>query len=298
MASGHFAALQKILDFMEQHLRDDIGVAEISKAVGYSPWYCNRMFKAHFGESMGTYLRSLRMREAKGDLKKGLSIRQVAYDLSFDSHEGFTKAFQRQFGISPSTYMRGGELKEPFLETYEYRTSPEVWGKGANPTPDGLWEFGYYDPASGQSGLMDWTGREFEAPFTKAAATDPFWYCRNRNSGYGMHPGRIVQAVRSFICPRSGTVEVFLSLGRLYNVSSRQAGCTVQLFHGDTPVMPREGPVLLQTQDVTFLTATVHVKKGDRLSLRLDSIGDAVSDGIFLYRQRFGYLEIKEENKV
>lgn len=288
--------LQQILDYMEQHLRERIGVKEIAAAVGYSPWHCNRLFKAYFGESLASYLRQLRMSAAKGDLRESGSIEGVARSLSFHSPEGFSRAFQAQFGITPSRYLQGGVLKEQYEKTYEYRYSDAVWGRGDNPTPDGLWEFAYYDPKTGKYDRMIWDGVCFCAPFEAPDVSDPYWYCRNRNDGYGMHPGKEVRAVRSFLCPHSGTVDVFFSVGRVAKVNASGNPCSVQLFHNDIPLSPIEGAAVLDSTEAVFLTGTCSVCAGDRIHLHLDSMGNVGRDGIFLYRQRIGYLTITDEN--
>ncbi|MBQ1272515.1 MAG: helix-turn-helix transcriptional regulator [Clostridia bacterium] len=287
--------LQQILDYMEQHLREKIGVKEIAASVGYSPWYCNRLFKAYFGESLASYLRQLRMMAAKGDLRESGSIEGVARSLSFDSPDGFSRAFQAQFGITPSRYLQGGVLKEQYVKTYEYRYSDALWGRGDNPTPDGLWEFAYYDAQTGKYDRMEWNGSYFCAPFETASASDPYWYCRNRNDGYGMHPAKGVRAVRSFLCPHGGTVDVFFSVGRVSKVIYAQDNeSAVQLHHNDTPLSPAEGPAVLDNPEAVFLTGTCTVRRGDRISLHLDSMGNSSRDGLFLYRQRIGYRRIDE----
>lgn len=291
----YFKEMQQILDYMEQHLREKISVEEIARAVGYSPWHCNRLFKAYFGESMASYLRQLRMDAAKGALKESGSVERVAKALSFHSPEGFSRAFQAQFGITPSRYLQGGEAKEKFLKIYEYRATPDTWGTGVNPTADGLWEFGYYDLLTEEYGLMEWDGGQFVAPFHAPIVQDTRWYCRHRMDGYGMHPGRMTQSVRVFCCPHSGEIEAFFSVGRIAKVNATGNPCSVQLFHNETPLSPVDGAAVLDNTEAVFLTGTCSVRAGDRISLHLDAMGDSGRDGVFLYRQRIGYLTVTDD---
>ena len=142
---------------------------------------------------------------------------------------------------------------------------------------------------------MPWNGARFEAPYSVADKSDPYWYCRNRAKGYGMHPGREAQAVRTFRCPHSGTVEVFYSLGRMNRGRKSEGACSVQMFLNDLPLYPADAPEILSTTTPKVLRFTCSVQKGDALRLHVDSMGDINRCAVALYRQRIGYLTIEDE---
>lgn len=281
--------VKKIVSFTEQHFRENIGVEDCAKRLGYTPRYCNRMFKNYFGETIGSRLRSLRMQAAKEDLLRLRSVEATARGLSFSSPDGFSRAFRREFGITPTEYLNGEKTKERYAAVFDYTISYGDWMKGENPSHGGVWEYGYYDPETRQYAKMNWNGSRFEAPFEAQSKADPAWYCRNRSYGYGMHPGKTVRAVRTFLCPYGGEVEVFFSAGRMGKVKSPGSPCALRLYHGQTQVFPKDGAVVLQDVSAAFLTARLSVRKGDRISLHLESLGDIHGNGIVLYRQRVRY---------
>lgn len=100
-------AVCKMQSFIEENLDQVISMQDLARISGYSPWYSAKMFKSYTGKTPFEYIRMLRMTEAAKRLKDGRQkIIDVAFDFYFDSHEGFTRAFSKQFGISPLKYSK------------------------------------------------------------------------------------------------------------------------------------------------------------------------------------------------
>jgi len=79
----------------------------LAREAGYSPWHSARIFKELTGKTPFEYIRALRLSRAAEKLRDNkVRIIDVAFDYVFDSHEGFTRAFSRQFGINPRDYTR------------------------------------------------------------------------------------------------------------------------------------------------------------------------------------------------
>lgn len=98
-------AVQRMQSFIEAHLHEPITLHELAQAAGYSPWHAARVFKTLIGMSPFEYIRALRLSRAAVRLRdEDVKIVDVAFDFVFDSHEGFTRAFSRQFGLSPQRY--------------------------------------------------------------------------------------------------------------------------------------------------------------------------------------------------
>ncbi|MDD5190389.1 MAG: AraC family transcriptional regulator, partial [Dehalococcoidales bacterium] len=90
---------------MKQHLGDPISLNALAKIAGYSPWHAARTFKELTGKAPFEYIRARRMTQAASKLQQGgVRIVDVALDFVFESHEGFTRAFTREFGVSPYIY--------------------------------------------------------------------------------------------------------------------------------------------------------------------------------------------------
>ena len=100
-------AVQRMQDYIETNLNRKITLKELANAAGYSPWHAARLFKEVIGKAPFDYIRALRLTEAALLLRDGeMKVVDVAMDFVFDSHEGFTRAFSREFGMAPSKYGR------------------------------------------------------------------------------------------------------------------------------------------------------------------------------------------------
>jgi AraC-like DNA-binding protein len=111
-------AVRKVQIFIESHLNDRITLMDLSRVSGYSQWHIERLFKELTGKTPFEYIRAMRLTKAAFALRDDPSSRKildVALDYVFDSHEGFTRAFSRQFGIPPKAYQRNPEPIPLFL---------------------------------------------------------------------------------------------------------------------------------------------------------------------------------------
>ena len=85
----------------------DVTLDSLSAAAGYSKYYAVRLFKELTGYSPGEYIRALRLTKAAEELRDGNGkIIDAALSHGFDSHDGFTRAFTRLFGLTPHRYSR------------------------------------------------------------------------------------------------------------------------------------------------------------------------------------------------
>jgi AraC family transcriptional regulator len=74
---------------------------------GYSVPHLHRIFSAHEGQSLASYVRRTRLERAGRKLQLGaVDIAEVALAAGYDTHAAFSKAFKQQFGISPSQFRR------------------------------------------------------------------------------------------------------------------------------------------------------------------------------------------------
>jgi AraC-like DNA-binding protein len=96
-------AVQRMQDHIEARLNEPVTLADLATAAHYSLYHSARMFKEVTGRTPFEYLRMRRLSAAALELSKdGRRVVDVAFDFVFDSHEGFTRAFVRQFGVPPS----------------------------------------------------------------------------------------------------------------------------------------------------------------------------------------------------
>lgn len=91
----------KALAFIDEHIEDKLLLNDIANELGYSPFYVSRIFSQIMGISIISYIRMRKLQFAFSSLQKSKTILEVAYQYSFESHEGFTRSFKRFFGFSP-----------------------------------------------------------------------------------------------------------------------------------------------------------------------------------------------------
>lgn len=103
----HPDAVTRMQNYISDHLADPITLHDLAKVAGYSPWYSAKLFKEYTGKTPFGYIRMLRLSRAALVLRdENRKVIDVALDFVFDSHEGFTRAFQKQFGLPPKQYQQ------------------------------------------------------------------------------------------------------------------------------------------------------------------------------------------------
>ncbi|MEI7885019.1 MAG: AraC family transcriptional regulator [Clostridia bacterium] len=104
-------AVEKMQEYIDNHMQEKITLKQLANVAGYSPWHCGRIFKKLTGRTLFEYIRGIRLTKAALLLRdEEHKIIDVALDFVFDSHEGFTRAFSKEFGLSPKSY---SQLKPP-----------------------------------------------------------------------------------------------------------------------------------------------------------------------------------------
>ena len=109
-------AAERMQAHIEAHLGEAMTMADLARAARYSRWHAARLFREVTGRSPFEYVRQRRL-AAAAEALAGSSRRvvDVAFDFVFASHEGFTRAFAREFGVPPARFRRSGSPVEPFL---------------------------------------------------------------------------------------------------------------------------------------------------------------------------------------
>lgn len=100
-------AVQRMQDYIAEHLEEVITPADLSRASLFSPWYSARMFKELTGYAPADYIRRLKLSKSALRLRDGgCKIVDVAMDFGFGSVDGYQRAFRREFGCNPHEYAK------------------------------------------------------------------------------------------------------------------------------------------------------------------------------------------------
>lgn len=100
-------AVVRMQRYIEAHIGEPIDLGMLADVAGYSPYHSAHIFKELTGKSPLSYVRDMRLSQAAVRLRNHQDrVLDVALDYAFGSHEGFTRAFTRAFGIAPQSYSR------------------------------------------------------------------------------------------------------------------------------------------------------------------------------------------------
>ncbi len=96
--------IQRMIDWIEAHLKKEFSLDELSRYMGYSPYYCSFKFHQVTGISIRRYILLRRLYLSTEDLKKHRKIIDVVFDYEYSSQEAYSRAFKNVFGISPREF--------------------------------------------------------------------------------------------------------------------------------------------------------------------------------------------------
>lgn len=100
-------AVQRMQDYIEEHLEEEITLSDLARVSLFSPWHSYRLFQQYTGMTPAAYIRSLRLSRSAMRLKSGgCRVTDAALDSGFDSLDGYARAFSRAFGRNPGEYTR------------------------------------------------------------------------------------------------------------------------------------------------------------------------------------------------
>lgn len=100
--------IKNAVDFAkENYSNTNITVQSVADSAGFSIDYFNRLFLAHTGFTVMSYVNYIRIKNAIVLLRTTeQSVLDIALAVGYDSHEGFIKAFKRLYGTTPSEYRK------------------------------------------------------------------------------------------------------------------------------------------------------------------------------------------------
>jgi AraC family transcriptional regulator len=105
-------ALLDTLVHIQTHLDDDLSLDQLAGRAGFSAYHFHRVFSEFVGEPVKEYIRRLRLERSTFRLRiSDATILNIALDCGFKTHETYTRAFKRRFGVSPSVF-RENHLRE------------------------------------------------------------------------------------------------------------------------------------------------------------------------------------------
>ncbi len=97
--------VKDMVNWVEENMNGEPTLVKMAEYVGYSSYYCSAKFHEHVGCSFKEYVLKRKLSMATIELEEtDKRIVDVAVCYGFSSHEAFTRAFVKQYGVSPKEY--------------------------------------------------------------------------------------------------------------------------------------------------------------------------------------------------
>jgi AraC family transcriptional regulator len=107
-AMNYRACIQASIDYIEEHLKEELTAEALASSAGFSTYHYSRVFQAYVGKPVMEYMRCRRLAYAVVELAQGKRIIDIALEYGFETHNGFGKAFRKIYGCSPEQYRLHG----------------------------------------------------------------------------------------------------------------------------------------------------------------------------------------------
>ncbi len=118
-------AIEKAIQYIENHLVEDITVKDVAKYVHISEFYFQKGFAMLCGFTISEYIRKRRLSLAGNEIAgSDIKIIDIAIKYGYDSPDSFTKAFTRFHGVTPTVARKKHTTLKSFAPLKK-PTSPE-----------------------------------------------------------------------------------------------------------------------------------------------------------------------------
>src|SRR5882724_10752647 len=112
--SQHQERVNRVLDYVGQHLDQELSLAKLAQVGCFSPYHFHRIFQAATGETLNNHVRRVRLERAATLLKASprKRITDVALETGFAGTAEFSRAFKSHFGKTASSWDRRSPLEK------------------------------------------------------------------------------------------------------------------------------------------------------------------------------------------
>ena len=108
-AGRRLETVEAVCAAIEAREGEPVTLAELAAEVDMSPWHLQRVFKKAMGVSPRDYADACRSKRFRNKLKQGDSIAGATYEAGYGSSSRVYEQAQRQLGMTPASYAKGGK---------------------------------------------------------------------------------------------------------------------------------------------------------------------------------------------
>ena len=108
-------SIHQAIQYIEEHLREELTIREIAQQAALSPFYFQKGFSMLCGMTVGDSEIARRLSAAGLEvLTTDRKIIDIALEFGYDSPDSFTKAFTRFHGCTPAALRKSGGAVRSF----------------------------------------------------------------------------------------------------------------------------------------------------------------------------------------
>lgn len=101
---NYIEAVQLAMNTIDQRITENITLRELANTTNFSVYHFSRIFTGIIGKSAMSYITHRKLQYAIYDICNGKKIIDAAMEYGFETHAGFTKAFKKFYGCTPSYF--------------------------------------------------------------------------------------------------------------------------------------------------------------------------------------------------
>lgn len=108
MNEDYIKRINRVLEYIENHLEHELSLEKIATIGCYSPFHLHRIFKTITKETLNTYVTRKRIEKTAAILlhQKTITIGQIAQQYGFNSNAVYSRTFKKIYGISPKEFQK------------------------------------------------------------------------------------------------------------------------------------------------------------------------------------------------
>ncbi len=95
-----------IMEYINEHYSEKIGLAALSEMFFVTPGHIARLFKKYVGESVVSYINRIRVEKSEVLLRDGVSVKDAAEKVGFESLNNYYKYFKMHTGETPANFVK------------------------------------------------------------------------------------------------------------------------------------------------------------------------------------------------
>lgn len=101
---SHYSRIDEILDYINQHLAEELSVSRLAAQFYVSSSHLHKIFKEATGTTINRCITAKRISRAKALLAEGYSVTETGSMCGFHDYSNFLKSFTKATGVSPKKY--------------------------------------------------------------------------------------------------------------------------------------------------------------------------------------------------